>query len=440
MDSLNNLFQALVITLREGIEASLVVGIVLAYLARAGKPELKRPVWIAVIAAIVGSFAVALAFFAFGIDPENELREGIMFFAAGIMVGTFVIWMWRQGKHAKTEIEGKLDSIVSAEHKGVLGSAVGLFAFVFFMILREGIETVMFMLALGEEAAASPAYNLIGGNLGVALAAGFAFLLFKGSLRINLRTFFSVTSAVLLVLTFKLLAGGVHEWTEVDILPASDTWMNFIGWLAKDSTSTIILMALIGLPAFFVFWESLKIKPHIDEGESLAERRKQVAAAGTARNWGMGAGALGLTIMLALGGTQAAIAASRHDPQPEPLEDEGDKATVSAAELEGGMIHKYTYSNDQGTIRFMVYFDGEEYMAAYDTCEICPAKGFLQEGEETLICKNCNAPIDIATLPDGGGCNPMPMDLEVEVDGDNVVIDLGNIMDPEVMAKMHGYI
>ncbi|MEK6536294.1 MAG: FTR1 family protein, partial [Actinomycetota bacterium] len=136
------------------MEASLVVGIVMAYLARAGRPELKKPVWTAIAAAIAGSVAVAIAFQAFGIDPENALREGIMFFAAGIMVGTMVIWMWKQGKKARADIEEKLDGIVSVEKKGVLGSGIGLFVFVFFMILREGIETVLFMLALGGDVSA----------------------------------------------------------------------------------------------------------------------------------------------------------------------------------------------------------------------------------------------------------------------------------------------
>lgn len=438
MESLNNLFQALVITLREGIEASLIVGIVMAYLARAGRPELKKPVWAAAIAAIAGSVAAAIAFRAFGIDPENELREGIMFFAAGIMVGTMVIWMWKQGKKAKADIEEKLGGIVSGEKKGVLGSGIGLFVFVFFMILREGVETVMFMLALGGDVSASPAYNFIGGSLGVALAAGFAFLLFKGSLRINLRTFFSVTSAVLLIMALKLIAGGVHEWTEADTLPATDTWMNIIGWIAKDSTSTFVLMALIGLPAFFIFWESRKIKPNLDGVESVAERRKQLAVAGSAHTWGMAVGALGVAIMLALGGTQAAIAASRHDPKPEPVQEQSDRAIVPTADLEDGDMHKYTYTSDEGSIRFDIVKYDDEYMAVFDTCEICPAKGFLQEGEDTLVCKNCNAPIDMSTLSEGGGCNPMV--LESSVEGDNVVIELEDLMDPKAMAKMHGHV
>lgn len=438
MESLNNLFQALVITLREGIEASLVVGIVMAYLARAGRPELKKPVWAAVAAAIAGSVAVAIAFQAFGIDPENEFREGIMFFTAGIMVGTMVIWMWKQGKKAKADIEEKLGGIVSGEKKGMLGSGIGLFVFVFFMILREGIETVMFMLALGGDGSASPAYNFIGGSLGVALAAGFAFLLFKGSLRINLRTFFSITSIVLLIMALKLVASGIHEWTEIEILPATDTWMNIIGWIAKDSTSTFVLMALIGLPAIFIFWESRKIKPDLAGVESEADRRKQLAVAGSAHTWGMAVGAMGLAIMLALGGTQAAIAASRHDPKPEPVQEQGNRVIVPTADLEDGEMHKYTYTSDEGSIRFIIVKYDDEYMATFDTCEICPAKGFLQEGEDTLVCKNCNAPIDMFTLSEGGGCNPMV--LESSVDGDNVVIELGDLMDPEAMAKMHGHV
>jgi len=438
MDSLNNLFEALVITLREGIEASLVVGIVMAYLARAGRPELRKPVWAAVAAAIAGSIAVAVAFQALGVDPENEFREGIMYFIAGLMVGTMVIWMWRQGKKARSDIETKLGSIVSADRKGLLGSGIGLFAFVFFMILREGIETAMFMLALGGDAAASPAYNLIGGGMGVALAAGFGFLLFKGSLRINLRTFFSVTGAVLLIMALKLLAGGVHEWTEVEILPATDVWMNIIGWIAKDSTSTFVLMALIGLPALLIFWESRKIRPNLEGIESAVDRRKELAVAGSAQTWGLAVGALGLAIMLALGGTQAAIASSRHDPSPQPVQEQGDRAVVPLAELEDGQMHKYTYTNDEGSIRFMVVkYDGE-YVATFDTCVVCPAKGFLQEGEDTLVCKNCNAPIDMATLSEGGGCNPMV--LESSVEGEDVVIEFEDLMDPEAMAKMHGHV
>ena len=438
MESLNNLFQALVITLREGIEASLVVGIIMAYLVRAGRPELKRPVWAAVAAAIAGSIAVAIAFQGFGIDPENEFREGIMFFAAGIMVGTMVVWMWKQGKKAKADIEEKISGIVSGENRGVLGSGIAIFVFVFFMILREGIETVMFMLALGGDVAASPAYNIIGGSLGVALAAGFAFLLFKGSLRINLRTFFSVTSAVLLIMALKMMAGGVHEWTEVDILPATDTWMNIIGWIAKDSTSTFVLMALIGLPALFIFWESRKIKPDLAGVESEADRRKQLAVAGSAHTWGMAVGALGIAIMLALGGTQAAIAASRHDPKPEPVQEQSDRAMVPTADLEDGEMHKYAYTSDEGSIRFDIVKYDDEYSAVFDTCVICPAKGFLQEGEDKLVCKNCNAPIDMSTLSEGGGCNPMV--LESSVEGDNVVIELEDLMDPEAMVKMHGHV
>ncbi len=438
MESLNNLFEALVITLREGIEASLVIGIVMAYLARVHRPELKRPVWAAVAAAIAGSVAVAIAFQVFGIDPENEFREGVMFFAAGLMVGTMVIWMWRQGKHSRTDIEQKLGGIFSETSRGVLGTAAGLFVFVFFMILREGIEAVMFMLALGGDVTAGPAYNFIGGSLGIALAAGFGFLLFKGSLRINLRTFFSVTGVVLLILALKLLAGGIHEWTEAEILPASDTWMNIIGWIAKDSTSTFVLIALIGIPALFIFRETRKIKPGLDGVESLADRRKVVAEAGSAHTWGMSVAGLGLLIVLALGGTQAAIAASRHDPVPAPVEGQGGQAVVPVSDLEDGKIHKYTYTNYQGAVRFIVVKYEGKYMAAFDSCEICPAKGFVQDGDNTLICKNCNAPIDVATLPDGGGCNPIP--LEVELDGDNVIIESGDLMDPEVMAKMRGHV
>ncbi len=442
MESLTNMLEALVITLREGIEASLVVGIVLSFLARSGRSDLKRPVWIGVGFAIIGSMIGAALFRTFGIDPENEILQGSMFFTAAVMVGTLVIWMWRQGKSRKADIEDKLQNLVGNHRQGLLGTGIGLFAFVFFMVLREGIETVLFLLALNGNVVSSPANNVIGGGIGIILAAGFGFLLFKGSLRINLKTFFTITSFVLMGMVLKLIGGGIHEFTEIQIFPRNDTWMNFIGWLNKDSTTVYILMALIGLPALMILKEALKIKPEkgvaktlTDGGsESLAERRKRMAHAGSARRWGISTGIFGVAVVLAMGLTQAAVAAKQYDPDPSPAAVSDDTIVISKAELGDHEIHKYTYSSDQGKIRILVIFDGDAYHSVFDACIICPARGFMQEGANKLICKNCNAPLDMETIDVGGGCNPMPLEIQDD-GGSNVKVNLSDLMNPDAMAK-----
>lgn len=442
MESLTNILEALVITLREGIEASLVIGIVFAFLARSGRNDLKRPVWVGVGLAIVASMVGAVLFQNFGIDPENEILEGSMFFIAAVMVGTLVIWMWRQGKSRKNDIEDRLQTLVAGHRQGLLGTGIGLFAFVFFMVLREGIETVLFLLALGGNVVSSPAYNIIGGSIGILLATGFGFLLFKGSLRINLRAFFTTTSIVLMAMVLKLIGGGIHEFTEIQIFPRSDAWMNFIGWLNKDSTTVYILMALIGLPALMFLKEALKIKPKkaeveslTDGGtESLAERRKRMAHSGKARRWGMAAGIFGVSVVLAMAMAQIAVAAKQYDPDPSPAAVSDDTISISKTELADGEIHKYTYSSSQGEIRILVIFDGDAYHSVFDACIICPAKGFMQEGADKLICKNCNAPLDMETIDVGGGCNPMPLQIQDD-GGSNVKINLSDLMNPDAMAK-----
>lgn len=432
MEALTNMLQALVITLREGMEAALVVGIIFAYLQRAGRPELGRPVWIGIILAIAASVMGAVAFQVFGIDPENEIMEGTFMTAAALMVGTLVIWMWRQGKGAKAGIENRLDDLLSGDKgRGMFaGAGIGLMLFIFFMVLREGIETVLFLTALGETVAANPMYNLIGGALGLALAVTFGLLLYKGTLRINLGSFFRVTGLVLLVLVVKLLANGIHEFTEVGLLPTNELMMSVVGWLAKDSTSAFILMALIGLPALVVLKEGMKVKPELTDGQAASERRKSLARAQSARRWGVATGVTGLALVMALGATQAIAAAGRHDPEPVAMEQQASPQTIEIpfSELENAVINKFTYEVGGREVRFFIIGIDGEYKAAFDVCEVCPAKGFLQE-HDTLICKNCNAPVNLDTLEMGGGCNPIPLPITVEEE--RVVIGMDDLTDPE---------
>ncbi|MCL4417611.1 MAG: FTR1 family protein [Actinobacteria bacterium] len=107
------MIESLVITLREGIEAALVVGIILTYLNKIGKTALKKMVYLGLAISIIASIAFAIVFQVLNLDPENEYLEGSLLIAAGIMVATLVIWMWRVSKSIKTEVEKKLDNIVN---------------------------------------------------------------------------------------------------------------------------------------------------------------------------------------------------------------------------------------------------------------------------------------------------------------------------------------
>src|SRR3990172_4381987 len=207
------MLQSLAITLREGVEIGLIVGIVLGYLAKTGRTRLSPAVYWALAAAAAASVLGAVAFELFGVDPENEKLEGSLLLAAGLLVGSLVIWMWRAARGMRGRLEAGVERVATAGQ----GSrpVMGLFLFTFLMVLREGIEMVLFLSGLALTIGASRMETAIGGSLGLLLAAAFTFLLFRGSLRVDMGLFFRVTSLVLLVLVVKLLATGVHEFSEV---------------------------------------------------------------------------------------------------------------------------------------------------------------------------------------------------------------------------------
>src|SRR3972149_2163757 len=154
------------------------------------------------------------------------------------------------------------------------------------MVFREGVEMILFLAALSL-AATPDLVGLLGGLSGLGLAALFGVLIVKGSLRINLRRFFGVTGFVLMVLVARLLAGSLHEFFEVGLLPSTPDLLAVIGFIVKDSTSTIILIALIALPVLSMLPE-MRIKPQVLaalEGESSAERRKRLAGLYRSRKW-----------------------------------------------------------------------------------------------------------------------------------------------------------
>jgi len=407
---------ALVITLREGVEAALVVGIILAYLHKTGKADLNRMVYWGVGVALVASIAFAVLLQALNIDPENEFLEGALFGAAGIMVASLVVWMWRVSKKIKTEVEKKLGAIVGRENTRAQG--LSLLAFTFVMVFREGAETVLFLM--GATLGRFDILSFVGGSVGIGLAVLFAVLFVRGSLKMNLSRFFGVTSIVLLILAFKLLLGSLHEFAEVGAIPLTPMIMAVIGFFVRDNTSTILLMALLMAPLLAILWDarSREAAPKTTT-ENAVERRKILAARRQEGIWRSSLVVATLVIMLATG-WMALTGSSFTDPQPVPINAVGGLVKIPVAELSKGKLAKYVYRSSVTDVRFLLvrYADGS-ISTALDACQICGPKGYGQEGE-TAICKNCNAPIAMDTIGQGGGCNPLP--LAASLGTDSVVI------------------
>jgi high-affinity iron transporter len=268
MDFLSRIFESVVVTLREGVEVALVVGVLLAYLRRSGRAAYAQYVLFGLGAAVLASLLGALVIQRYGLDPDNPTIEGSVMFVAAGLVTSLLVWMWRMGRSVRLRLEHRLDSLVSHAATSAVEyrAALGIFGFTFFMVLREGVETVLFLAALSGTTVGSPFYNAVGGSLGLLLATLFGILLVRGSLHINLRRFFNVTGIVLLILVAKLIAGGLHEFLEVGIIPSSPFLEEVVEIFTQRTTSLLILVLLVALPVLCLlldWWKrtSVEVSP-----------------------------------------------------------------------------------------------------------------------------------------------------------------------------------
>ncbi len=208
------MLQAFVITLREGLEAFLIVAISLAYLKKTGRRELLPAVHWGIVASVLLSIAAGLLL---ARARNQSLWEGILGIVAAVLVASLTVHMWRAGRHMKREIEGRLSA--SSVKTGSAAFA-GVFAFTLLMITREGMETAMLVNALLFNARA---IDIAGGAIGgTIVAAVIAWLWSRYGYRVNLARFFQVTAIFLLVFVVQLLIYGFHELTEANVFPGSE--------------------------------------------------------------------------------------------------------------------------------------------------------------------------------------------------------------------------
>jgi high-affinity iron transporter len=208
------MFQAFVITLREGLEAFLIVAISLAYLRKTGRHQLVPAVHWGIGLSIVISMVAA---WLFSKASNQALWEGILALVAAVLVATLIVHMWRHAKRMKREIEARLES--SAAQLG-MKAFLGVFLFTVLMITREGMETALLMAQLIFQ---NSAVDIIGGAAaGVMCAAFVAWLWSRYGHRVNLAVFFQVTAVFLAVFVVQLLIYGLHELTEANLFPGSE--------------------------------------------------------------------------------------------------------------------------------------------------------------------------------------------------------------------------
>lgn len=234
-----------VLALREGLEAALVVGIVLGYLKKTGQNEFRWAAWAGVLAAVACSVALAAVIQVVGAELEGraeEIFEGTMMALAVIVLTWMIFWMRYQSRTLKSTLEREIQQRIAGNE------GRGLMAVTFFAVFREGLETALFLSAAAF--AANESETLVGAVVGLAVATLVGYVTYASSVRLNLSMFFNVTSVLLLVFAAGLLAHGIHEFQEAGLLPIfTESVWDTNTLLDEDSTVGQLLKAVLGYNA-----------------------------------------------------------------------------------------------------------------------------------------------------------------------------------------------
>ena len=397
------MLQAFIVTLREGVEAALIVGITLAYLTKIGRIDLRKSVFAALGAAFVGSIGVAVL--VSRLHLNEDVVEGWVMLAAAFFVITMIIFMMRTGKKMKGEIEGKLESLASQS------SRIGVFLFVFLMVMREGVETVLILSAVTLNS--TELLGFLGTLLGVIAAIAFGVMFVKGSVRINLQKFFRVTTVILWFVAAQLIISGLHELSENGVLPSSKQEMALIGPIVRNDV--FFFITIFALAALMVLFE-VKSRQPAPAPTTPAERRKAVWSARRERLW-MGSVYVSSFLFIMLVTAEFIYAKTLSAPQKATeVTFTNGQVSIPLNQVQDGDIHFYQAKENGVDVRFWLYQKPDGKIATVlDACEICGSVGFYK-GTTGVVCKNCAAPINPQSVGMAGGCNPIPLQAEATAD------------------------
>ena len=406
------MLEAFIITLREGVEAALIVGITLVYLAKIGRNDLRKTVYAALGAAFLGSIAVAVVISR--THWNEDVFEGWIMLVAAFFVVTMVVFMMRTGRKLKGEIEGKVGTLAGEN------AWFGLFIFVFLMVLREGAETVLVLSAVSLNS--TELMSFLGTLFGILAAIAFGVMFVKGSVRINLQKFFRVTTAILFLVAAQLLLTGLHELSESGVLPSSKREMAIIGPIVRNQL--FFFVTIFALAGLMVLFDARRRQP-LPEASSPAQYRKGAWTARRERLW-MASVYIFCFVFIALVTAEFIYTKSVSALSPAtPVEFVNGEVRIPLAQVSDGDLHRFQAQENGVDIRFWLYQKPDGKIATvFDACEICGAVGFYK-GPNGVVCKNCAAPVSPQSIGNGGGCNPIP--LKASQTADAVIIQEADV-------------
>lgn len=398
-----------IITLREGLEAALIVTIILTVLRQRGRADLQP--W--VLAGLLSATALAVG----GVFwiPEllsrwrvnEEAYEGTLYLVGSLLVGSFLIWLYRH--------RGWASGVREAAQRRLARRSAGLALMVltFLMVFREALETLVFVAAISFSTVWL--LQVFGFLVGLVLAVVFGWAFYRGSRWVPLPQIFRLSLIVLAILTVQFLVTGIHEWVEAEILPGGPTEMAIIGPIVNNQM--IIFTVLLGIVALFMVAsrstpEALTaLDDPVGQDPAVVQRRQQSRWRQYRRwRWVL----LGTTAVAAFSLTGFYLYTKAPPMEPaQPLTVQGDRVVIPVEQIPVRRIAFFGVTVGDTQMRLLaVRLDETTVRVALDACVLCGPKGYYQRGQQ-VYCRNCAAPLVFETIGIAGGCNPIPVPFEV---------------------------
>ena len=411
------MLQAFIITLREGVEASLIVGIIFAYLSKINRPELKKTVFWALGSAIAASVlgAVILS----RTQWNSDIFEGWVMLAAAAFVVSMIWFMHKTARSMKGEIEAKIAKAAANT------SRLGLFFFVFLLVLREGVETVLILSAVSLNS--TELLSFTGTMLGIAVSVVFGVMFIRGSVKINLQRFFRVTSVILYFVTFQLIVSGLHELSENGVLPSSTAEMRYIGPIVRNDLFFFVTM--LALAMLMILMEQRRRTlgaPQVLSPETWAEqqpcpdRRRAQPGLSAAKS----SGCPPSSVPASSSSSSPPPSSSTPKPRPpsvppRPSPSSATRSPSPASEITDDHLHRYgvhvTHRRQTATAHPPKSASSSSKSPTATSspsptpASICGPVGFYI-GSQGITCKMCASPLNpAASMGAPGGCNPIPL-------------------------------
>ena len=271
-----------IIALREGLEAALIVGILVAYIVRTDRRHFLKPLWTGVGAALAATFALGafLSYTSAELTPRGEeLFAGITSFIAVGLVTWMVFWMKRTARTLRNELHGKVDTALT-------GGPISLALVAFFAVAREGLETALFVYSNFKTVGVASTAT-VGLVLGLGLAVFLGYAIYNRTVKLDLAKFFTITGVALVIIAAGVLSYGIHEFQELGYLPGVDSFLwDVTPWIAKESLLGSLLGGLVGFDTTtsfvqFIGWSIYLLAvliPYLSKGKGAAKAKVSVNA------------------------------------------------------------------------------------------------------------------------------------------------------------------